>query len=91
MQKKGYKITIGDDYLSWENQKKNVIYFEKDGVQVSFHGNFSGLNYPDASQNEWNGLYKSWKYRTKEQQEETAVLKAYESLIKAAALTELIG
>ena len=28
---------------------------------------------------------------TKEQQEETAVLKAYESLIKAAALTELIG
>lgn len=28
---------------------------------------------------------------TKEQQEETAVLKAYESLIKSVALTELIG
>ena len=28
---------------------------------------------------------------TKEQQEETAILKSYEGLIKAVALTELIG
>ncbi|MBE6344658.1 MAG: hypothetical protein E7063_03055 [Spirochaetaceae bacterium] len=70
LNKKGWAVKIGDDYLSWDNNTKNVIYFEKDGVQVSFHRNFKNLDYPKASENEWNGLYNAYKYKTKEAQQE---------------------
>ena len=71
LQKKGYSVKIGDDYLNYDNKTNNVIYFEKDGVQVSFHGDFKEFSekYPKADENEWNGLYNSWKYKTKEEQE----------------------
>lgn len=70
LQKKGFSVKIGDDYVNYDNKKNNVIYFEKDGVQVSFHGSFDVLanRYPKAKEGEWNGLYNSWKYKTKEEQ-----------------------
>ncbi|MBO7712207.1 MAG: hypothetical protein J6S85_01730 [Methanobrevibacter sp.] len=65
LKKQDWEIKIEKGLLSYD-----IIYFEKNGVQVSFHGNFENLNYPAANKNEWNGLYNSYLYKTAEAQKE---------------------